>query len=56
MAHPCGKRVGTVLIGMLFISALLPRLCAIDRYITPNEAANNSLTLPAAIFVRRSNE
>ena len=37
MAHPRGKRAGILLIGILFISALLPRLCSIDRYITPDE-------------------
>ena len=31
------KYVGALVMGALFISALLPRLCAINRYITPDE-------------------
>ena len=37
MALPRDKRASILLVGTLLITALLPRLCAIDRYITPDE-------------------
>jgi hypothetical protein len=37
MTHLHRRRMGILLNVMLFISALLPRLCAIGRYITPDE-------------------
>jgi hypothetical protein len=37
MTHLHRRRIGTLLTGILFISALLPRLCAIGRYVTPDE-------------------
>jgi hypothetical protein len=37
MAQISDKRASILLAGIILISALLPRLCAIDRYITPDE-------------------
>lgn len=37
MTHLPRRWTGILLICILFLSALLPRLCAVDRYVTPDE-------------------